>query len=137
MAALQCEYRQTTAHTLHTPKRELHVAYVTTTTIARQLRLSKDDFLGTLSYPEGNMILRSHFNTRAPKQSSKQSDDLVSSLHCAKILYQVIWSDPATNPERQVRSPPLFTVEMVGSESYPLGELAFEPRSDRKFPGLD
>lgn len=51
MAALQCEYRQT-RHTHCTPQNgELHVAYVTTTAMTTTLRLSKDDFLGTLSYP--------------------------------------------------------------------------------------
>lgn len=51
MAALQCEYTQTGTHIAH-PKRG-HVAYVTTTAMTTTLRLSKDDFLGTLSYPGG------------------------------------------------------------------------------------
>ena len=70
------------------------------------LSLSKKEFLGTLSYPgeHGPCFHRSHFNIKLPNTTVMQSSlmNLVSSLHCAKILYWVIWSDPGTNPERQV-----------------------------------
>ena len=83
------------------------------------LSLSKKDFLGTLSYPgeHGPCFHRSHFNIKLPNTTVMQSSlmNLVSSLHCAKILYWVIWSDPGTNPERQVWSPPSSTEATVGS----------------------